>query len=454
MNFIKSLSKKIGDPNTKSVVVNITLSFGVKGLSMFVALFTTPSYIRYFNNDEVLGVWFTILSILTWILSCDFGVGHGLRNKLAELFSKNDFKSAKSYISSVYAFLAIISFCFILVVSLFSKSINWNEIFNIEKTVVDSTTLSETVIILLTGICLQLFFNLITSILFAYQKAFIPSLLNLITSVAMLLITIASCKLGINGDIKTLAIFQTLSTNIPLLVATLILFGGKLKEVKPSLRYCEKRCATDMLKVGGVFLFLQFMSLILNTSDNYLITSFVGNSDVVEYQLYYKWFYLPSSLVVLVVTPIWSAVTKAQTENNYVWLNKLFKKVSLIGVLFVVAEFLLVLVIQILFDIWLGDESIKVDYFKAGIFALYGSFLIWSLVITYFVNGLGKLKVQTILLPIAIIIKLLFVFVAMKVEKNYIIVVMSNILAYLPYLVVQTVALKKYLKRKIIESET
>ena len=39
-----------------------------------------------------------------------------------------------------------------------------------------------------------------------------------------------------------------------------------------------------------------------------------------------------------------------------------------------------------------------------------------------------------------------FVFVAMEFEKNYIVVVISNVLAYLPYLIVQTVALKKYLK--------
>ena len=123
MNFFKSLSQKISDPNTKSVVSNIVLSFGVKGLSIFVTLFTTPAYIRYFNNDEVLGVWFTVLSVLTWVLNCDFGVGHGLRNKLAELFTKNEEEKAKKYISSVYAFLAIVSAFVITIISIFSKFI-------------------------------------------------------------------------------------------------------------------------------------------------------------------------------------------------------------------------------------------------------------------------------------------------------------------------------------------
>lgn len=452
MDIIKSLSQKISDPNTKSVVSNIVLSFGVKGLSMFVTLFTTPAYIRYFNNDEVLGVWFTVLSVLSWILNCDFGVGHGLRNKLAKLFAQNETNEAKKYISSVYAFLAIISVFVITIISVFSKFINWNTIFNIENTSLDSNLLTETVIILLTGICLQLFLHLINSILYAYQKAFVPGLLGLITSVSMLLFAMVSCEIGVNGDIRLMAIAHSVAINAPLLVATIILFAGSLKNVRPSLKCCKKNYAFETLKVGGVFLWLQFMALLLNSTDSFLITSFVGNAAVVEYQLYYKWFYLASSLVLLVVTPIWSAATKAQAEGKFVWLNKLFNKISGIGVLFILSQFALVLVIQIVFNIWLGDESIEVNYFNAIIFAFYGAALIWSNVITNFVNGLGKLKTQTILLPIAIVIKLVFVFIAMRFEKNYIIVVMSNVFAYLPYLIIQTVALKKYLKRKMSES--
>ena len=68
---------RISDKNTKSVVMNIVYSFGIKGLSMFIGLFTTPAYIRYFHNNEIMGVWFTILSVLAWILNCDMGIGNG-----------------------------------------------------------------------------------------------------------------------------------------------------------------------------------------------------------------------------------------------------------------------------------------------------------------------------------------------------------------------------------------
>lgn len=453
MNFFKSLSQKISDPNTKSVVSNIVLSFGVKGISIFVTLFTTPAYIRYFNNDEVLGVWFTVLSVLTWVLNCDFGVGHGLRNKLAELFTKNEEEKAKKYISSVYAFLAIVSAFVITIISIFSKFINWNTIFNIGNTSLSSAELTETIMILLSGICFQLFFQLITSILYAYQKAFVPGLLNLITSFSMLVFAIVSCELGINGSIKMMALAHSIAINAPLLVASVILFCGKLKNVRPSIKCCKRNYATETLKVGGVFLWLQFMALLLNATDSYLITTFVGNSEVVEYQLYYRWFHLASTLILLVVTPIWSAATKAQTEGNFVWLNKLFNKISAIGVLFIVSQFGLVLLLQIVFDIWLGDESIKVNYLNAIIFAFYGIVLIWSNVITNFVNGLGKLKIQTFLLPVAIVIKMFSIFIMIKFEKNYIVIVASNVLAYLPYLVVQTLWLKKYLKKKIVKNQ-
>lgn len=68
--------------NSKIFAINSIASVGVKIGAIFVALFTTPAYIRYFDNNEILGAWFTILSILNWILYCDMGIGNGLRNSL------------------------------------------------------------------------------------------------------------------------------------------------------------------------------------------------------------------------------------------------------------------------------------------------------------------------------------------------------------------------------------
>lgn len=101
MNLIEKLKMK---DNTGIIYRNTIYAGLVKFFSLFIALFTTPAYMHYFNNDEILGVWFTILSVLAWILNCDMGIGNGLRNNLVYAINEKNWDKAKKYISSAYYF--------------------------------------------------------------------------------------------------------------------------------------------------------------------------------------------------------------------------------------------------------------------------------------------------------------------------------------------------------------
>ena len=82
------------------IIKNVTLSFIIKAVALLVSFFSAPAFIGYFDNDIVLGVWYTLLSVLTWVLSFDLGIGNGVRNNLVKAFSDRDEKEAKGIISS------------------------------------------------------------------------------------------------------------------------------------------------------------------------------------------------------------------------------------------------------------------------------------------------------------------------------------------------------------------
>ena len=90
---------KNSNENDKIVYRNVLGAFLVKGGALFVTLFTLPAYINFFNNDSVLGIWFTLLSLLNWILNFDLGIGNGLRNHLSMSISLHDEEKTKKYIA-------------------------------------------------------------------------------------------------------------------------------------------------------------------------------------------------------------------------------------------------------------------------------------------------------------------------------------------------------------------
>ena len=68
--------------NNKNLVANIFATGGINVISIIIALFATPAYMRYFDDDAILGLWFTLLSILEAMSVMDFGLGNGIRNRL------------------------------------------------------------------------------------------------------------------------------------------------------------------------------------------------------------------------------------------------------------------------------------------------------------------------------------------------------------------------------------
>ena len=110
-----------------------------------------------------------------------------MRNKLVGALQSDDKDEGRKYVSSAYMFLFGVSLIIIVVIVVLSQFVNWNTVFNIDTDVLESDVLRKALTILLVSIILQFVLRLITSVLYALQKAFIPSLLNLLTNVIMLL---------------------------------------------------------------------------------------------------------------------------------------------------------------------------------------------------------------------------------------------------------------------------
>ncbi|KQL33594.1 lipopolysaccharide biosynthesis protein, partial [Psychrobacillus sp. FJAT-21963] len=368
----------MNEENNRTILNNVLVAFFVRGGAIIISFLTLPAYIRYFDNQQILGMWFTILSVLMWVLTFDLGIGNGLRNNLVRALVAKDEKLAKNYISSAYIIIGILVLLVLCISTVIFRFINWNTFFNIPINLVSKETLYITVCIVFGGIMLQFLFMLITSILYAMQKSAVISLLSLLSSIIILAYVSLASSADISTNLISLAFVHVLAVNIPLLLTNVIVFSTKLKNSKPNIKYFGKKYAKEVILLGGIFFWVQIMYMLITATNEFLITWLSGPEMVVEYQIYNKLFTLIGTIFTLVLTPVWSAVTKALAEKKYVWIKKLYKTLFFMALLAVFCEFAMIPFLQVGINLWLGESIINVNYLYAVVFAISGSVFIWN----------------------------------------------------------------------------
>lgn len=430
------------------VYKNVAGAFAVKGLSLVLSLFTMPAYIRFFNDDVVLGLWFTLLSVLNWILTFDLGIGNGLRNHVTTAITKNDYSEARKLIFSAYTstggLCVLVSIVFVIV----SPFLGWNHILNIESNVVSAENLVTTINIVFVGIMMQMVLKNISAILYALQKSSANNFMSLCTALITVL-ALAFLPSGTNDEnIVRMAWIHIGAAIIPPIIASFCVFLGKwYRELRPSMRDFSTKHAKNVLLLGGSFFFVQIAYLVIMSTNEILITQLCGNEYVVEYQVYHRIFMLASSLIALALTPIWSAITMAIAEKDYQWIDSIYKKMRVIAIVGTVAEFLIIPFLQFGVDIWLGEESIDTNGVTALAFACLGSLLLFNNVFSSVANGFGKLKTQLICFSVGAVLKIPLSWLLVSVMNAWIGVVWANVILLVVYCIIEPISIRFFLRK-------
>ena len=444
--MLKKLKKRLNE-NDRIILINTLYSFFIKGGAMVVSLLTIPAYFRYFEDYKILGVWFTILSMITWIINFDLGIGNGLRNYLVKAIAEKNNEKIKSYISSAYISIALIVFFLSLVFSLIYKKILWFNVFGIGyETELNKIVLQKAILIVFIGVMIQFLLKLISSVLYAMQKSAMISFLGLISNISILIyISIFPTK-DINTNLINMAYINTLAVNIPLLLTTIYLFKFSLRGLAPSLKFCKKEYIKDVLKLGGFFFFVQICYMLFINTSEFLISWSSGPEYVVEYQAYNRIFTMVGTVCNLALIPIWSAITKAISEKNIIWIEKTKKKLLYLSVLATGVQLMIIPFTKVLMKIWL-DNRVQANYTYALVFAIFGSLMIWNASYSSIANGMGKPFIQAAVFSVAIIVKFIGVGIIKKYELSWIYIVIMTILGIFSYVILQNLYINIYIKR-------
>lgn len=389
---------------------NIIILFVMHVFNFFSIMALVPITIKYLGNVEY-GIWLTLASILSWLINLDFGIGNGLRNKLAEALALKDIKLARIYVSTGYSVFTIGILIAIFIYFFIHGLLNWAELLNAPAGYLELlNTLVFYVIVLFLA---QFLLKLITSIINADQRPALNGVLSLIVNTITLLVV----YLLLIYTKPSLMLFGLLSSAIPVivfLVASLFLFKGQYKNISPSFKTINFKYSSELVKLGMQFFVIQISSLIVFTTDNIIISQLYGPEQVVIYNIAYKYFYMVPLVFNVMLAPFWSAFTEAYVKQEYDWIKNSVKKLVIVWALLSFTAILMILLSDFVYKIWVG-ENIKVPFMLSVFTGLFVIIANWNNIFSYFINGVGKVRIQ---LYYAVFVALLNIPLSVFLAKN------------------------------------
>lgn len=436
--------------NNKIIVKNVIGAFAIKGIALAISFFSTPLFIAYFNDNKVLGVWYTLLSVLVWFLNFDLGIGNGIRNQLTKAFVRNDSCEIRKVLSSGLVSTGCVTFVLTVVGVVLLRTIDLNNLFGIPSGVIDRNILFQSALFVFLALMLRFLLTFVSSIFFALQRPAVNNFLSLCVSVLLLLYVLCFQYDSAEDALLNLSLAYLLISNFPVLIAGFIVFMTTLKSCYPDIKYVEKNTMRQVMKIGGVFFTCQVLYMLIVNTNEFLITRLFGSQYTTEYTFYNRITSLVSMFVMLALTPVWSVVTKAQEEKNYGWLWNLLKVVKRGGLVLVALQFIMLPFLQLLMDIWLGKGIVEVEFITALSFVCFGSAFTYSNMLSTIVCGMARMKLQLVCYLVGVTLKFVVVISLADTIGDWGIVVWSNVLVLLPYCILQQIDLNRYLKRMIM----
>ncbi len=375
-------------PRSLAVVRHVLASFVLKGAGVIVGFVLVPVTLNYVGN-ETYGIWLALASIVSWFSLFDVGLGHGLRNKLAEALALGDLLKARILVSSTYFIIGCISLGLLLLFTALHPFVPWQRVLQVSKA--DAEGLGLTVLITFAFFCISFVLRLLQSIFLADQKPSWVGVTDFLTNLISLVVILVLVK-STSGSLLYLALALGGSPIVILLLASLVLFSGRYRHLAPALSLVQVSTFKTLSSLGFKFFLVGITGLVIFSTDNLIIIQLFGPAEVTPYQIAFKYFGLITAVVTIVGVPFWSAYTDAHTRGDLAWIMRTNQQLRRLWLLLCLGATLMLGLSRWFYAIWVPDVSVP-SLLSVSMY-IYVLALAWGNIFVMYVNGVGKISLQ------------------------------------------------------------
>lgn len=396
-----NIARKFSTGNSRSLAVkkNIILSILLRGISIVVSFMLVPLTIGYVS-PELYGVWLTLSSIMTWLSFLDIGFTQGLKNKLTEAIAHNDWERGKSLVSTTYIMVSLIFIPLCIILELTVPHIEWTRLLNVDT--IYEVEIKRVMYAMIAFFSLQMIVNVIVSIISAFQKVALSNSFTVIGNALSLIIIYILTKTT-QGSLLALAFSISAMPIIVTIIASIILFNNKYKKLSPDIKYFNKNYVKELFSLGYKFFIINIQVVILYQSTNVLISNLSSPLDVTVYNIAYKYLNLSMMLFTIITAPLWPAYTDAYVRGDFEWMKNVRKKMNRVLLLSILGCIVMIFISNPIYRIWVG-ENVTIPLLMTIMVAIYVIVYCWMSLNGTLIVGMGKIKLETILVVLGMCI--------------------------------------------------
>ena len=393
------MTENTSQKRTDNYVLQIKRSTFYTFGAILTSFLAVPIMLQYLGIERY-GVWSTLLTILSWIVFFDLGIGNGLRNGVATALAENKLDDAANISASGYTIIGVISAILWIITFVSIKYVNWQVVFN--SSAIPEMELRQAVQIAAFFVILNLWVGLVSALVGSVQKTAVIALQKMLVTIFILLFVLLLIRIA--QPALTYMAFGYGFTVFLVNIAISVWFFRVYPFLRPRL-YINKKASITLLSLGLRFLVLQITVLVIFTTDKILITQLLGPEHVAKYDVVYKLFSVVTLAYGIISVPLWSAYTDAYLRKDMVWIKSMLSKQLYIFAGAALVVVCLGLLARPVLVLWLGDD-LGVSGILIVSMAAFSLITVWNNVFAIFINGIGKINVQVITAVIGAVINI------------------------------------------------
>jgi O-antigen/teichoic acid export membrane protein len=288
-------------------------------LSALLALISLPLAVRYLGAERY-GVWATVVSVALWVNLLDLGIAASLTNMISQAYARQDqTEAARAFSSALAVTLAAVGVAAGIFAFIWFR-VNWITLFNANPSLDTEVRLTVLIATLLTLANLPL--NLAGKLFAGYQELYTYNktlAFRAVSSVVGLIIGI-----WLHVSMPTLFLLSFGSITAVAIATMLWLVLWHKPWLIPRLGHVSLPAALDLLSTGWSFLLIQVAAMVVFSTDNIIVSHYLGAAEVTPYSVTWRVVGLGSALQVLVFPALWPAYAEAHARGDIPWIKRTF----------------------------------------------------------------------------------------------------------------------------------